>query len=552
MARVLVLAAIAFGIHGGVAAQALSTLRIKVVVADDQGTQTPVPRHALLVSDNPPTATPRLIVTGIDGTVEVRVRAGTYTVESDQPVTFQGKAYTWTQMVDVPAGRDAVLELTAANAEVESAGAVTATPGAPLESDPAFLLPKWQDSVVALWTATTRGSGFVIDGNGLIATSQRVIGTATSVEVQLTPAVKVAGAVLATDPARDVAVIRIDPAVIASARPMALSCDPTQRRSPADGDEIFAMGVPLRQGKSIGSATVSRADAQGLVAEFRLGRGSAGGPVMTARGDLVGILSAAGENDRRGHEDYRVVRLEAACDVVAAAQTKLKDAVTPSGARLPVDPERPFPIDALRAALERGTTNVSAYQFEASAFDVTLLTPVLTYIAYYQSQRPRPRTTSADTRKPEPERELVQTLLDFANWSDYVGDFPPVLLVRVTPRLVEGFWTRVARGAASTQGVSIPAIKRPTSNFSRLRAYCGDAEITPIHPFKLEHRISENDRIYEGLYAFAPEALGPHCAAVTLQLYSEKEPDKADTRVVDPKIVQQIWEDFAPYRQPRR
>jgi len=31
-------------------------------------------------------------------------------------------------------------------------------------------------------------------------------------------------------------------------------------------------------------------------------------------------------------------------------------------------------------------------------------------------------------------------------------------------------------------------------------------------------------------------------------LYSQKEPDKADTRVVDPKLIQQIWSDFAPFR----
>jgi hypothetical protein len=31
-------------------------------------------------------------------------------------------------------------------------------------------------------------------------------------------------------------------------------------------------------------------------------------------------------------------------------------------------------------------------------------------------------------------------------------------------------------------------------------------------------------------------------------LYSEKEPGKADTRVVDSKVIDQIWQDFAPYR----
>jgi hypothetical protein len=46
------------------------------------------------------------------------------------------------------------------------------------------------------------------------------------------------------------------------------------------------------------------------------------------------------------------------------------------------------------------------------------------------------------------------------------------------------------------------------------------------------------------LYVFDPAALGPGCSTVTLVLYSEKEPAKADTRVIDPKILQQIWRDF--------
>ena len=80
-----------------------------------------MPRHALLISDNPATAPPRRIVTAVDGTADVRLRPGNYTVESDRPVVFHGKAYQWTQIVDIVAGRDAVLELTADNAEVEPA-----------------------------------------------------------------------------------------------------------------------------------------------------------------------------------------------------------------------------------------------------------------------------------------------------------------------------------------------------------------------------------------------------------------------------------------------
>jgi hypothetical protein len=132
-----------------------------------------------------------------------------------------------------------------------------------------------------------------------------------------------------------------------------------------------------------------------------------------------------------------------------------------------------------------------------------------------------------------------------------VDDFPPVLLIRVTPKLVEGFWTTVARGAAMTQGVALPPIKHFKSGFSRMRAFCGDAEVVPIHPFRLEQRVSETDAIYEGLYAYDASALGPQCGTVKLVLYPEKEPDKGDTRVVDPTVVQRIWQDFEAYRLKR-
>jgi hypothetical protein len=78
-----------------------------------------------------------------------------------------------------------------------------------------------------------------------------------------------------------------------------------------------------------------------------------------------------------------------------------------------------------------------------------------------------------------------------------------------------------------------------------MRAYCGDVEVTPIHPFTIEQRVSETDAIREGLYVFDREALGPHCKAVKLVLYSEKAPKKPDTQPVDPKLITQVWQDFA-------
>ena len=525
------------------AGQELSVLHIKVVVVDAERKATPVPRHALLISDNPATAAPRRIVTAPDGTADVRLRPGNYTVESDQPVVFRGQAYQWTQLVDIVAGREAVLELTADNAEIGPANSATAS-AAPVETDSSFLLPQWQDSVVALWTPSAHASGFLIDAKGLVATNQRVIGIATSVEVQLSQDVKVAGRVLVADQARDVAVLWIDPRVVASMRPVPLGCAQSAKPPVVDGQDLFTIGAPLREQKGMTSGIVSRVEPHAIVSDFRLASGSAGGPVFTAGGGVVGVTSIADDKDNRGRAVTRVVRIDDVCDVVASAETKMKDAAPPDGTHLPVEPLRPFPVSALKEAAERRASSPISYQLSSSDFDVVLMTPVLIYSARSEQEKGRERSGGLLT----PEAVRAQALVDFGSWSEYVLDSPPVLIIRVTPKLEEGFWTTVGRAAARIQGVNLPPIRHFKSGFSRMRVLCGDTELTPVHPFVLEQRLSASDAIYEGLYVFDPGALGPHCGSVKLVLYSEKEPTKADTRLVDPKLIQQIWEDFAPYR----
>ncbi len=88
------------------AAQGAATLRIRVVLTDASGIATPIPRLVLLVSDNPPTDEPRRVRTTADGTIELKLAPGSYLVELDEPVAFRGKAYTWTQIVEVAAGRE--------------------------------------------------------------------------------------------------------------------------------------------------------------------------------------------------------------------------------------------------------------------------------------------------------------------------------------------------------------------------------------------------------------------------------------------------------------
>jgi hypothetical protein len=343
-----------------------------------------------------------------------------------------------------------------------------------------------------------------------------------------------------------VAVLWIDAKAAAAAPPIPLRCAQAAKPpSVAAGQELFTISAPLREAKSLGSGTVSKVEPRAIASDLMLATGSAGGPAFTADGSLVGITTPADDKDGRRREAAPVVRIDAACAVLAAAEQKMKDA-PPVGTHLPVEPARPFPLNARKDASQPGAGSQSSYQISSSDFDVAFLTPTLLYSSQDQT-RGRDRGTA--TRLPDADSAASRALLDFSNWSEYVADYPPVLMIRVTPKLVEGFWTTVARGAARTQGVAVPPIKHFKSGFSRLRAFCGAAEVTPIHPFKLEQRVSESDAIYEGLYVFDPGALGPQCGTVKLVLYSDKEPAKGDTRVVDPKTVQEIWRLFAPYRE---
>ena len=545
MFRALTLASLFAAVSGIASAQApaLVTLHIKITLKSSAQTLIPVPRHALLISDNPSTTSPRRVVTTPDGTVDVKLRPGSYTVESDEPVTFEGKGYQWTRTVQVTAGHDLVLDLTADNAEI-GAATLSAASDALKENDPSFLLPAWQNSVVLVWTPESRASGFLVEATGLVVTSQRVIGSASAVEVQLTPTVKVAARVLVADRVRDVAVLWIDPAVTAEVRPVPLGCEHTPTPPFTDRQRLITIGAPLKGPKELSPGAVIRVAPHNNVADFRLEPGSTGGPVFGEGGTVVGLSSVADVQDQRKYSDSRIVPLDDVCESVKSAQKAMATAARPAAPHLPVESLRPFPPDALKAEVQRRVGTVSSHRLSSADFEVTFLTPVT--VATQQRD-----TQLGNTRSPAAQLGSQPAPTDFGGWSDYFADVPSVLTIRVTPQLTESFWTTMARGAANTQGMALPPIKHFKPGFARLRAYCGDAEVVPIHPFILEQRVSETDAIREGLYVFDPDALGPQCKTVKLVLFSEKAPEKPDTRTVDPHVIERIWQDFAPYRDVR-
>jgi hypothetical protein len=200
-------------------------------------------------------------------------------------------------------------------------------------------------------------------------------------------------------------------------------------------------------------------------------------------------------------------------------------------------------MDALKAAASTRAGDLTAYQASSSDFEIAFITPVMTYAA--QHPPADRRTTSKDTHRTLEEEVRASRAMDFGAWSGYVAEVPPVLLVRVTPRMAEGFWRGLARGAAMTQGIQLPPMKSAKAVFSRMQAFCGAVEVEPVHRLLIETPTSDKDTFKEGLFAFAPDALTATCGSIRLVLYSEKEPQKGDARTIDPAIVARIDQDMA-------
>ena len=522
--------------------QAQGVLRVHITLPDADGKPAPVAHHRLLISDNPATAPPREVVTSPDGSAVVTLPPGNYTVESDTPFVVRGKAYAWWKTLDVPAGRETVIEFTAADAEVETPRPESTVPDARGTEATAFLA-KWQDAVVDLWMPARHATGFLVDARGLVATNQRVVGAETMAEVQLSPSLKVAGRVMTAEPGRDVAILEIDPAAIGSVTPVSLGCGAMASPEPQKGQKVFAIDTPLLMPKVTSPGVLGRIGPHSLETDLDLESATAGGPAFAADGTLLGLTSIVDDSDER-RPYYRVVRSGDICAALASAGKAMAIMPAPPGIHLPVEPAAAPSPDALAAAASRRAGSRTPFQ-TSSTFEVALITPVRVYAA-----RNPIRATSLPVRTMRNEAANAEAapreegLFDFGRWAAYFAGYPPVLVVRVTPRLKEGFWTTVARGAAQTQGMSLPSMKKVTSGFSRLQAFCGQTEVRPIHPFTLERQVSFSTTTTEGLYVFDPKALGPACGSVKLVLYSEKSPDKGDTVVLDDALLKLAWEDF--------
>jgi S1-C subfamily serine protease len=148
-----------------------------------------------------------------------------------------------------------------------------------------------------------QGSGFVIDGNGDIATNAHVVTTqrgdstvtADQVYVEFSDGNRVAARIVGHDPNADVALLKVNPEGL-SLTPLRLG----QSESIAVGEPVAAIGSPFGERQSLSIGVISALDRtiQSLT-QFEIGDaiqtdaainpGNSGGPLLDAEGRVIGI-----------------------------------------------------------------------------------------------------------------------------------------------------------------------------------------------------------------------------------------------------------------------
>ena len=136
------------------------------------------------------------------------------------------------------------------------------------------------------------GSGFIVSADGLILTNAHVVKDAKEVTVRLADRREFAAKVLGSDPATDIAVLRI----AAQGLPTVRLGDP---KSLQVGDPVLAIGAPygLEQTATAGIVSAKGRSLPGDAAvpfiqtDAAVNPGNSGGPLFDAAGNVVGINS---------------------------------------------------------------------------------------------------------------------------------------------------------------------------------------------------------------------------------------------------------------------
>lgn len=531
--------------------QGITKLTVKAMIVDRDLNVKPIPKFVLTLEPEGSGSGAKealTLTTRLDGTAEVQVPSGRYRIVSAKPLDFESKRYSWDIQVTA-AAPETVLELSNDNAKIDE--------GAPSSvDDMTSVFKKYRDAVVTVWAevGAGHGTGFIADQAGLVITNQHVVTTSEYLAVQFDGERTLPATLLASDPTKDVAVLWVNFSKVPEAHTAPLLA---KGDLPAEeGEKVFTIGSPLHQSKVMTTGIVSKVEAHAIISDLNINHGNSGGPLLNSRGKVIGITTFGDFTKAGGPGIAGIIRIEEALPLIEQARSRMASLQKPSPEFLPSVPTDTYPIEALKASANVEKFKAGPYVFGVGDYDVAFITPILRYRYLASGVRAGKEKEKRNRKSASSVQGTFQPLDELKGWEEYLGEYEPVLLVQASPRLKETFWSAFARGMAASNGAYYTgsAKMRFKTDFYKMKLLCGDQEIKPLFPGKIERVIDERnafvnitDATFDGLYKYPADAITTNCGSVTLQLFSEKDPNAPKVKVLDQKTITAVATDFAPY-----
>jgi S1-C subfamily serine protease len=530
--------------------QSLVKLTIKAMIVDRDLNVKPLPKYVFSVqaTEDQSAAEVQTLTTKVDGTLEAQVAPGRYRVASVKPLNFEGKQYSWDLQIAVKYPETSI-ELSNDNAKITEGTASSV-------DDFTSVFKKHRDSIVTVWAevGAGHGTGFIADPSGLVITNQHVVTTSEYIAVQFDEQRMLPAKLLASDATKDVAVLWVDFSKIPEAHAIPLL---SKGDIPAEeGEKVFTIGSPLHQNKVMTTGIVSKVETRAIISDININHGNSGGPLFNSRGRVIGITTFGDVTRSGGPGISGIVRIEEALPLLEQAKDKVSTAQKPSSEFLPAPPVDAYPIDAIKAAADVEKFKLDPYIFGVGDYDVAFVTPILRYRGLASVVRAGKEKERRNRKSQNAVKGTFQPLDNLKSWAEYVGEYEPVLLVQASPRAKETFMSAFSRGMMATSyGYATgPAKLHFKTDFYKMRLLCGNQEIKPLFPGKIQRVVDEHnaavnitDATFDGLYKYPADAITQKCGTVTLQLFSEKDPNEPKVKVLDQKTISAVTADFAPY-----
>lgn len=430
------------------------------------------------------------------------------------------------------------------------------TPGVqPIAYDYSALYEALNPAIVKILADGGHGSGLLVSQNGLIATNHHVVRNSRAVAVQFADGRKVAAHVVTLDPRFDVAILKVNKDTLAGLTPL--------RLLPADRDgevkpgiPVLAFGSPLSQTFMMTQGIIAKVEEGALLGDFLLQPGNSGGPLVTLKGQVIGINTFA-EGGISG-----AVRVSALRSALESRAVTGYEAADPPASLLPAVPSSRYPIEALKEKIASEPLDSKVYRLDAKKFTITAMTPVLVGKSVVQDDLVQARNRMQRRGKKISDPAWREADTPFYDWTrSATSMLDDVVTFEIKPDFgmtTGSKWasalSAIAAGASRTPMTPVHQTMEFKAEFQDFKLYRDNEAVVPVHPGRAITEASFEgayytfiDEAYSGMYSYLPDVFLTG-SMYRMEIFDAREPGRPHAVIALPSshpLIQQIRRDFA-------